>query len=266
MRAQPDALARARQATELIAVYQQRSTELARLRRLAIEQVARQRGMTMAAVAAELGLSKGRISQIRQGGPPPERGLFGVGPITVAVPTREMPGRGLPVISAEDSIAAERITSLLAGLGFTVDQYRIPIGGQWTPTGDVLAICGPKSSPVTIEVLTSDPLLTFTEDSAGRWGIQDRATGQRWLSPMDDPEPGEADIAYVGRLPYRDGALFLIAGVHAIGSVGAVHHLAAHLSDLYEAVGEGYWSGVVLSRHRAEAIGESEWLCPPRKH
>jgi hypothetical protein len=260
-----DALTRARRATELIAVYQQRSTELARLRRLAIDQAASERGMSLAAVAAEIGLSKGRITQIRQSAPPPERGLFGVGPVTVAVPTRAMPGRGLPVISAEDAIAAERMTSLLAELGFVVEQYRIPVGGVWAPREDVVAICGPKSSQVTAEVISTDPHLGFSPDE-GRWAIRDRLTGETFESGMDRDPAEDWDVAYVGRLSYRSTPVFLIAGVHAIGSVGAVHFLAAHVADLYANVGDGPWSGVIRSSHDGEAITGSEWVCQPRRH
>lgn len=222
--------------------------------------------MSLAAVAAEIGLSKGRITQIRQSAPPPERGLFGVGPIRVAVPTRAMPGRGLPVISAEDSIAAERMTTLLMDLGFVgVELYRIPIGGLWTPVGDVVAICGPKSSQVTAEAISTDPYLDFSS-KGGRWAIQDRHSGKVFLSGMDDDPGRPQDVAYVGRLRYGPGSVFLIAGIHAIGSVGAVHFLAGHAADLYTDVGDGLWSGVISSSHDGEAITGSEWACPPRRH
>lgn len=266
MRAQGDALARARDATHLIAVYQQRSIELARLRRAAIEQASRERGLTLAAVAAEIGLSKGRITQIRQTAPPAERGLFGVGPVTVAVPMRAMPGRQLPVISAEDTIAAERMTALLTDLGFTVEQYRIPVGGEWTPSGDVVAICGPKSSHVTAEAIAADPFLSYATDEGGRWRITDKSTGQQFSSPMDDDQPQPRDVGYVGRLPYGDGTILIVAGVHAIGSVGIIHYLTRHAESLYEKVGDGCWSAVVASTHHGETISESELICPARRH
>jgi hypothetical protein len=266
VRREPDPVKRARMATELMAVYQQRSTELARLRRVAIEQAADERGMTFAAVAAEIGLSKGRITQIRQGAPAVERALFGVGPVTVAVPTRRVAERGLPVISAEDAIAAERLTAQLVELGFTVEQYRIPVDGLWNPSGDVIAICGPKNSPVTAEALTADPVLEFVADRVGRYAITDRLTGTRYLSAMDDDPPGSRDVAYVGRLPYRDTTVLVIAGVHAIGSVGVVHYLAGHAAEVYATVGDGPWSAVIDSRHDGDAIRESEAVCPPRRH
>lgn len=266
MRAEADPLARARRATALLGIYQQRSTELARLRRVAIEEAAQQRGMSLAAVAVEIGLSKGRITQIRQGAPPPERALFGVGPVIVAVPTRKVAERGLPVISAEDSIAAERLTAQLVALGFAVEQYRIPVGGLWAPRGDAIAICGPKSSPVTARALTADPFLEFVSDQAGRYGITDRLDGARYVSGMDDNPPAPRDVAYVGRLPFEDATLMVIAGVHAIGSVGAVHYLATHAGEIYRAVGERCWSAVIASTHDEESILESEAVCPPRQH
>ena len=207
-----------------------------------------------------------RRSRQAQGAPAGERNLFGAGPVTVAVPTRVTPDRGFPMIATEDSVAAERMTSLLTGLGFTVHQYRIPIGGDWARIGDIVVICGPKTSQVTVDALAADPLLLFTEDQYGRWGIRVQATGERFLSGMDDAERSAADVAYVGRLPYRAGHAFIVAGVHAIGSVGAVHHLAGHLDELHDVVGDGCWSGVVRSRYEAETIIESEWACPPQRH
>lgn len=218
--------------------------------------------MTFAAVAAEIGLSKGRIAQIRQSAPPAERALFGVGPLTVAVPLRAMPNRSLPVISAEDSIASERLTSQLLGLGFVVEQFRIPTDGLWTPPAEAIAICGPKNSKVTADALDADPHLEFRGDASGRYGITDRATGERYLSGMDDDPPTPGDVAYVGRLPYRGGTLFVIAGVHAIGSVGAVHYLAGHAAEIYEAVGDGLSSAVIASTHDGDTITHSEVACP----
>lgn len=249
IRNERDPIARAKKATDLLARIQQQSVELARLRKIAIEEAADQQGLTFAAVAAEIGLSKGRITQIRQSSPPAERGLFGVGPITVAVPTRMLEARGLPLISSEDAAAAEVATQLLTSLGFTVQQFRIPPDGQWEPQGDVFAICGPKSSPVTAQALADDPLLDFSQDDAGLWRIQVRTSGEDFYSPMDRPPVVTQDVAYMGRLTYPGGTMFLIAGVHAIGSVGAVEFLAKHAREIYDQVHEGNWSAIVRSSH-----------------
>lgn len=255
-----------RRATELLVVYQQRIIELARLRREAIRRLQEEEGLSYAAVAAELGLSKGRIGQITQSAPPAERGLFGVGPLTVAVPLRPGRDRELPVLASEDAIAYERLAAYLRDLHFPVQQQRIPPDGDWQPEGDTVAICGPKSSPVSAAALAADPLLDFRERPDGRWEIADRHNGARWASPLDDDPASRRDIAYVGRLPVPGGSMLLIAGVHALGSVGAVDYLVGHAPALYREVGDRPFSMVTASRHDGEQVVESEVLCPPRPH
>lgn len=266
VRREPDPVRQARLAGELITLYQQRSVELARLRREAINRAAAEKGISYSAIAAELGLTRGRISQIRQSAPAPERALFGVGPVTVAVPLRQLSGRALPVISSEDARAAERLTQLLVGHAFQVVQYRIPPDGDWQPSGDTIAICGPKSSHVTAEALGSDPFLAFEPDADGRWSIRERDGSDVYHSPMDEPEHAWSDVAYVGRLAYREAEIFVIAGVHALGSVGAVDFLARELAQVYAAVGTGRFSMVISSEHDGERVLRSEVVCPPRVH
>jgi len=208
------------------------------------------------------------VAQLRKGAPPAERILFGVGPITVAVPTRAMPDRSLPVISAEDSMAAEQMSELLRSYGFTVNQFRIPTDGQWTPRGDVVAICGPKSSSVTADALTADPVLSFTQSDAGRWIITNSITGTDHTSPMDDAPAQSADIAYVGRVHFDGANLILIAGVHAIGSLGAIHHLSDPdvLRKVFAEMGEGPFSCVIRSTFDGETITGTDYAVPPRAH
>ncbi len=265
VRREPDPRRQGRRATELLAVYQQRMVELARLRREDMRRLQLE-GLSYAAVATEFGLSKGRIGQITQTAPPAERALFGVGPVTVALPLRPGGERSLPVIASEDALAYDRLVQLLRELLLAVEQLRIPTDGGWTPDGDVVAICGPKSSPVSAAALAEDPLLDFREEPGGRWVIADRTDGTRYLSPLDDGEAGR-DIAYLGRLPVPGGgSMLLIAGVHALGSVGAVDFLVGHAAELYRQVGEGMFSMVTASRHDGERVLESEALCPARRH
>jgi hypothetical protein len=267
IRRESNPLRRAKLAGELITLYQQRGIELARLRKEAINQAASLPGMNFSTVAKELGLTRGRITQIRQTAPAAERGFFGVGPITVAVPLRAMPGRALPMISSEDTRAADRLRQLLVDMAFQVESYHIPPGGDWEPSGDVVAICGPKSSPVTASAIDSDPFLSFEPDAAGKWTIRDRGTGLALESPMDiTPGALSSDIAYVGRLTHRARTLFVIAGVHALGSVGAVEYLANNLPDLYAEVGTKRFSMVVSSDFDGGTVIRSELVCPPQVH
>ena len=264
VRRETDPRRQGRRATELLAVYQQRMVELARLRREDMRRLQLE-GLSYAAVATEFGLSKGRIGQITQTAPPPERALFGVGPVTVALPLRPGGERALPVIASEDALAYDRLVALLRELLLAVEQLRIPVDGAWSPGGDVIAICGPKSSPVSAAALAADPLLDFRAEPDGRWVIADRADGTRYRSPLDDGEDGR-DIAYLGRVPVPGGTMLLIAGVHALGSVGAVDYLVGHAAELYRQVGEGTFSMVTASRHDGERVVESEALCPARRH
>jgi hypothetical protein len=268
IRRESDPLRQAKMAGELITIYQQRSVELSRLRREAINRAAIERGLSFSAIASELGLTRGRISQIRQSAPPAERAFFGVGPVTVAVPLRDMPGRALPVIAAEDSQAAERLTQLLVDLTFQVELYRIPPDGLWHPPTDAVAICGPKSSPVTAEAIASDPYLTFEPDDLGRWVIRERSGDAVYESPMDaGGKPEWTDLAYIGRLAVNGGQLLLvIAGIHALGSVGAVDYLSRNLPRLYDQVGTRRFSMVVRSQHKGDTVIRSELACPPRVH
>jgi len=59
-----DPVERARRATDLLALYQRRSTELGLLRREAIEEL-HASGLSYAEVAMVVGISKGRVGQIR---------------------------------------------------------------------------------------------------------------------------------------------------------------------------------------------------------
>ncbi|HEY6747950.1 MAG TPA: sigma-70 family RNA polymerase sigma factor [Mycobacteriales bacterium] len=265
VRRETDPRRQGRRATALLAIYQQRMVELARLRREDMRMLQLE-GLSYAAVATEFGLSKGRIGQITQTAPPAERALFGVGPVTVALPLGPGGERALPVIASEDALAYDRLVAFLRELLLAVEQLRIPVDGAWTPGGDVIAICGPKSSPVSAAALARDPLLDFREEPDGRWVIADRHDGTRYRSPLDDGQDGR-DIAYLGRLPVAGGGtMLLIAGVHALGSVGAVDYLVGHAAELYRQVGERTFSMITASRHDGERVLESEALCPARPH
>jgi transcriptional regulator with XRE-family HTH domain len=269
VRAEADPLRQARRATDLLGVYQQRSVELARLRRDAINRAARERGLSFSAVAEAIGLSKGRITQIRQSAPPTERAFFGVGPVTVAIPERLMPGRAFPIISAEDDETSRAVTTLLQDLNFQVRPARIPAGEEWQlPDGDLVTICGPISSPTMARAYQADPLIDFSADEHGRFSLTDRASGQRWGSGMDERPARSADVAYVGRLPRPDnrGYMIVIGGIHAIGSLGAATWLRQHLAELHEDTNGKPFSTVIGSTHDGLSITSTEVACPARTY
>lgn len=259
-----DPLAQARAAGELIGIYQQRSVELSRIRKAAMEAAVDQRGITFTELAKELGLTKGRVSQIRSAAPPKERALFGVGPITLATPLRAG-DRPEGFVSRHDSVAADRMADLLTSLSFAVDRHLIPTDGQWQPTPDAVAICGPKSSSVTAQAIANDPWLDFSPDEQDRWLLRLRG-GEVFTSPFDLGDPTQ-DLAYVGRLPLADANILIIAGVHALGSVGAVEYLQRHAREIFDVVGEKHFS--MITKGTFDAQGNpiaTEAVWGPKDH
>jgi hypothetical protein len=245
LRREPDPIIRGRRATELLALYQQRSTELARLRRAAIEEARDQLGGSYTEVAKAFGLTKGRITQIRQTAPVPERAFYGVGPITIAIPGRVFPGRRDLVIASEDDETADIMTAELHRLAFHSERYRIDPEQSWMPAGDAVVICGPVSAPVGGELLARDPVLGFAQLESGRWVLERRDTGEQFVSPIDDDRQDERDVAYLARHQGDDHVTVHLAGVHALGSIAAATHLAAGLQEMWREMGESSFSMVV---------------------
>lgn len=262
VRQDPDPLRRGRRATQLLTVYQQRATELARLRRAAIEEAHRQ-GMSYTEIAAALGITKGRITQIRSAGPRLERALFGVGPVSIGIPYRyRTTDRTRPLIAAEDAQTGEDLERLLEALALAVSRYQIEPTRTTPPEGDTIVVCGPKSAPIGANLLARDPALHIVEDE-GRWWIEDLRTGDRIGSPTDDDPPQEADIAYVGHHREVSRVVLHIAGIHAIGSLGAVHYLTTHAADLFQQVGDTSWSLAVQATYNGLTISDSALIAGP---
>jgi hypothetical protein len=254
---------RGRRATELLSVYQQRATELARLRKAAIEEAHRERGMSYSDIAAALGITKGRITQIRGTAPGPERAFFGVGPVSVGVPYRyQTTDRERPLIAAEDAQTAEQLEQLLSTLAFTVNRYQIEPNREAPPAGDTVVVCGPKSAPISADLFERDPALRLLEVDK-RWWIEQRETGERFGSPSDDAEPQPLDAAYVARHLQDDRVIVHLAGIHGIGSLGATHYLIAHLAEIFAEIGEQSCSLVVRASYDDLTITGSELVAGP---
>jgi hypothetical protein len=83
----------------------------------------------------------------------------------------------------------------------------------------------------------------------------DDAVSERW-----------ADVGYLGRLTVGDRPLIIIAGVHALGSVGVVDYLTRNLAELYAQVGMKNFSMAIASEHDGDTVVRSEAVCPARTH
>jgi len=263
VRRDPDPLRRGRRATELLALYQQRSTELARLRKAAVEEAHRQRGMSYTEIAEALGITKGRVTQLRGSAPAPERAFFGIGPVTVALPLRTgEAGRERILVAAEDVATADQLDEMLAGLALTVTRMQMPMHTAKPPSGDAVVICGPKSAPVGGYLLGRDPCLGMVQGE-GRWWMTDTIAGERYGSPGDEPDPTDGDLAYLARHQLDGRIVVHIAGIHSVGSLGVAHYLSQQLPELFAAVGETEFSAAVRCTFDDLEITASEVVAGP---
>jgi hypothetical protein len=244
-----DPAERARLATELLAEHQSLVARLAQIRRQAVAEL-RASGLSYAQVGQRLGLTRGRIQQLSIG--TVEREFFGGPAVTIATPLRATV-EGRPLVAQEDVEAAMILTRFLNAADIATELHHISPSGELDVSPPaIVAICGPKSSPTVQALIAADPLFDFRTDEAGRWSISDRESGQAYASPIDDDASADRDFAYVARLPRPDSGapLVVIAGIHAIGSLGASRYLAdpTNLRRLHRAVGAHPFSMIVESQ------------------
>ena len=266
-----DPAARARVATELLSRHQEIVTRLARIRRRAITEL-RSQGLSHAQVGSALGLTRGRIAQLHTASHALEQSFFGGASITITTPLRAAPGLDRPLVAQEDAEAAALLARVLDSLDVdTTSDHVSPAGEIDLAPDGLIAICGPKSSPTMHQIIRTDPVFDYSPDPAGRWRLVDRATGAEYASPVDDDPAKDQDIAYLARLQRPDGRPFLvIAGVHAIGSLGAVAYLADtdHVRALHDAIGTRRFSMVIGSTFTRTPLKilSTEALTEPRPH
>lgn len=240
-----DHAVRVRAAVDLMTDLQAGVVETARMRRESIAWL-RDNGYSMADVARLMGVSRARVAQLKESGPPPERIFLGTEHVQIAVPQR--PGER-EYVALEDSATGQQLVTLAHAMQLSAEVEYIPTTGELDLNRDsLIVVCGPKTSPVTAAALAADPRLSFETLPDGRWALTDRRTGRQFTSPTDDPagaRPG--DVAYVGRLPRPDGAgtFLLVAGVHAIGSLGVARYLTENMAEIYKEVGVRQFSMVV---------------------
>lgn len=259
---------RVRAAADLMAQLQAGVVETARMRRESIAWL-RTNGYSMADVARLMGVSRARVAQLKESGPPPERIFLGIDHVQIAVPQR--PGER-EYVALEDSATGQQLVNLAHSMQLTADVEYIPTTGELDLNRDsMIVVCGPKTSPVTAAALATDPRLSFETIADGRWALTDRHTGQQFTSPSDDPsEPTSADVAYFGRLlrPDGKGTFLLVAGVHAVGSLGVATYLAENVADLYEQVATRQFSMVISSTFdpKTKKITSADAATPPLLH
>lgn len=162
VRSLTDPVRQAVEATELMGVYQQRSVELARLRRAAIDQVASSKDANFTELAASLGLSKGRISQIRKTAPPAHRIRLGIGPI-------DLVWVGIDEYAkTESALFLATMTAVLEReYRFTVKTSQIgSLESDWQPTRDSILVFTGATPERSFDWLRSSLGVTVTRDAS----------------------------------------------------------------------------------------------------
>ncbi|TLF75305.1 sigma-70 family RNA polymerase sigma factor [Nocardia cyriacigeorgica] len=244
VRNDPDPIRRGQRAAELIAIYQQRAAELARVRKAAIEEAHRSQGKSYTEIAELLGLTKGRVSQIRATAPPLERAFFGVGPVAVGIPRRLgfEEGRERSFFDAAYRMTQATVEQILTELALASSSFAIDPDTADLPAGDAVIVCGPKSAPIARTLLADDAAIGFDQDAQG-WCIVDSRTGRRHHSPYLRDNADRHDIGYFSRRD-RGRVIVHIAGLTSVGSLGVAHWLAANVAAVYDP-GSAFISGIV---------------------
>ncbi|WP_027936311.1 hypothetical protein [Amycolatopsis sp. ATCC 39116] len=245
--------ARAKQAIEALALHQEWVNEYSRVRREALGELIGE-GKTPNELAKMLGMTRSRVDQLLTSGPKPERALFGTAALTVAIGGKwetRAGGTGGPNVEPS-AVLSEQSLAAFNLIAETVSDYGLKASYQVVPPpglvqlnrSNLIVITSPRLLPIVGQVLEADEHLGFAVNGRG-WYLVDKTTDTRFRSPIDEGVP--ADYGYIGRLPRPDGkgTFLYLAGIHAMGTLGAAHYLTSHVHELYQQVKTKRWSALV---------------------
>lgn len=244
--------ARLERAHELVGFHNERANEASRIRKEALMKLV-DAGRSPAELSRVLKVTQSRIGQLLASGPRAERALLGTGAITVAIGGKWEAGKSEQsanaVVSREAMAAYHLLQETCRDCKLDVKHEVVPPPGMVRLNVENLIVIGsPRILPLVGQVLEADENLGFDSGAQG-WFLVDRQQNQPYRSPSDSGEP--SDYAYIGRLPRPDGkgTFLYIAGIHAMGTLGATHYLANNLSELYQTVRTGRWSTLIATHY-----------------
>ncbi len=260
-----DKLTEVKHVSELVTHHQERGAEYSRRRRELLSELVAD-GYSQGELAKLLGMTRGRVGQLLSSGPKVERALLGSGTLTVAVGGKWEAQKVNPsaVISQEALAAYKLIADAAASYGLTAEYEVVPPPGMVRLNRpNLIVLSSPRLLPLVGQVLEADTNLGFSSGGQG-WYLTEQATGQVYRSPSDSGEP--ADYGYIGRLPRPDGrgSFLYLAGIHAMGTLGAAHHLTNNVDELYQEVKNRRWSALIACRYHPDTrvIESTERVTP----
>lgn len=239
-------------AHQLVVRFDQLSTQATDLRRMALRRVMDLHPDTEnTELAALLGISGSRVSRLLRSGIRSERALLGNGNITISAGGKLEPvdpRRAEPsvMVSREAFRATDLLVHLVAELGWNSSTEIVgPPGNVRLNRDNLIVLCSPRLLPIVGQVLEADQNVGFRTTDQGRWYLTDRRTNTDFVSPSDSGTP--SDYAYLGRLPRPDGrgTFLYLAGVHAMGTLGAAQFLVDHIQTIHQHVKSRRWSMIV---------------------
>lgn len=247
----PDLPTRAQQVYALAVQYRDWAAAASRIVRRTLDELQRQEGgYPQRAMADLLGVSQSRISRIMSARARPESVLLGnpdKGAIVVVAGGKRETGRTNPSVflSREVVQARDIIANLCATYEFDADLEVVgPPGLIRLNRDNLIVLTSPRLLPLVGQMLEADPFLYFDHSERG-WYLVDRATNTTYRSPSDTGEA--SDYAYLGRVPRPDGrgTFLYLAGIHAMGTLGAAQYLADNLPALFKQTRGSRWSMLV---------------------
>lgn len=175
------------------------------------------------------------VKQIIEGGTHPESAILGVGKLTVAVGAKVEAGRSDPsrMLSVEALAAYDIFANLAASYEMEVVREPVPPPGIVDLNrSNLVLFTSPRLVPIVQMVLAADDHLEFVQGTTG-WYLRDKSTDKTFKSPNGN---AGRDYAYIGRLPRPDGkgTFLYLAGIHAMGTLGAARWFADNITDLYK--------------------------------
>lgn len=183
--------------------------------------------------------------------------FFGGRTIKTYFPLRTLENR--TVIAEADFLAAQHLAEFLSKYRIDVEfDYVAPDGIINLTQPGIIAICGPKSSPMIADALSHDDAIHFSQIDAGDYVLDNLKTGKRYSS-MHDTAGTSADIGYLARNAITPGAkstFISIAGVHAEGSVIIVRHLCSYrtIKTLHNKTKGKLFSSIIGGLYQCEPL------------